>query len=673
MMQEYVICEKEDLVAMADAVREATGDSETYSVPELRDALINSYKILSGRDAKNINVKSYGAKGDGITDDTEAISNAISALPVGGTLYFPEGVYRVSNINLKSDMIVQGDGWCSVIQLLDSAHTLTGVEDYSKRNNCLNIDGKRDNPMRNIIIRDIKLDGARPTQASGAASQDGRLDGIQIRFASDIHIENVWMYNNGYHGCIMTYVTNVVFDRCKATDNGFRPIHGHTQIYNCRVTNCVCENNGLGLQGGSGYENDSIFFFGAKDLVISDNIVKSNRRGCITVGSDQDTTPEDYIVPSGNITISGNVCECYEDLPQISASESDTGVTKFSSRGIWVYGGTYVLDNVAVTGNTIKNAHEAIYFYSQENVVCSINCTVSGNVILDCSRGIHAVEVTDITISGNQFKNLSETWIYAKNVENCVINSNNVCALGTSGSQLCRMYGCKNIIIQNNHMISNCVHAIYAPDTNTNIVVDGNTMIGFISVDPVQNPNGHTSNNIRLEMQVSDDDSDSGTVEKICVDPYPNSGFVRASLINPNTNSATWRYTNPTVITDADTRYELNTFITIPVGTEPNEYDASAKNTAIVFLAGTDLTSAVGIANLSNGNGAVTFSDGYIVGETFNAWGVQIALTAEKVKELFPSATHVMMQVENVYTDPNNLSNAHKALSDGHAYVYRKK
>lgn len=47
-MQEYVICEKEDLVAMADAVREATGDVETYSVPELRDALINSYKNLSG-------------------------------------------------------------------------------------------------------------------------------------------------------------------------------------------------------------------------------------------------------------------------------------------------------------------------------------------------------------------------------------------------------------------------------------------------------------------------------------------------------------------------------------------------------------------------------------------------------------------------------------------------
>lgn len=48
MMQEYIICKKEDLVAMADAVREATGDVETYSVPELRDALINSYKNFSG-------------------------------------------------------------------------------------------------------------------------------------------------------------------------------------------------------------------------------------------------------------------------------------------------------------------------------------------------------------------------------------------------------------------------------------------------------------------------------------------------------------------------------------------------------------------------------------------------------------------------------------------------
>lgn len=34
-MSEYVIANKEDLTAIADAVRSATGSTSTYSVPEL--------------------------------------------------------------------------------------------------------------------------------------------------------------------------------------------------------------------------------------------------------------------------------------------------------------------------------------------------------------------------------------------------------------------------------------------------------------------------------------------------------------------------------------------------------------------------------------------------------------------------------------------------------------
>ena len=47
----------------------------------------------------SINVKQFGATGDGVTDDSEAIQNAIKATPkTGGILYFPPGKY------------IQGDG-----------------------------------------------------------------------------------------------------------------------------------------------------------------------------------------------------------------------------------------------------------------------------------------------------------------------------------------------------------------------------------------------------------------------------------------------------------------------------------------------------------------------------------------------------------------------------------
>ncbi len=42
-----------------------------------------------------LNVKNYGAKGDGIADDTAAINSAILAAPSGGTVYVPGGTYMV--------------------------------------------------------------------------------------------------------------------------------------------------------------------------------------------------------------------------------------------------------------------------------------------------------------------------------------------------------------------------------------------------------------------------------------------------------------------------------------------------------------------------------------------------------------------------------------------------
>jgi len=43
-----------------------------------------------------VNVKAYGAAGDGTTDDTAAIQAAIDACPRGGTVFFPVGVFLVS-------------------------------------------------------------------------------------------------------------------------------------------------------------------------------------------------------------------------------------------------------------------------------------------------------------------------------------------------------------------------------------------------------------------------------------------------------------------------------------------------------------------------------------------------------------------------------------------------
>jgi hypothetical protein len=63
--------------------------------------------------ASIINVKNYGALGNGTGDDGPAILNAIKALQPGDTLYLPAGTYMISGgeeLRLPSNIRVMGDG-----------------------------------------------------------------------------------------------------------------------------------------------------------------------------------------------------------------------------------------------------------------------------------------------------------------------------------------------------------------------------------------------------------------------------------------------------------------------------------------------------------------------------------------------------------------------------------
>ena len=57
-------------------------------------------------------VKSQGAAGDGVTDDSDAIQNAMNNLPSGQILYFDHGAYVVTKtINVPSNIIITGEIW----------------------------------------------------------------------------------------------------------------------------------------------------------------------------------------------------------------------------------------------------------------------------------------------------------------------------------------------------------------------------------------------------------------------------------------------------------------------------------------------------------------------------------------------------------------------------------
>ena len=81
-----------------------------------------------------VNVLDYGATGDGITDDTDAILLAIAAMPAsGGALFFPARTYIVNSVfenglrfNGKSNFVVEGYG--ATIKVKDGAAVITNHE-----------------------------------------------------------------------------------------------------------------------------------------------------------------------------------------------------------------------------------------------------------------------------------------------------------------------------------------------------------------------------------------------------------------------------------------------------------------------------------------------------------------------------------------------------------------
>jgi lysophospholipase L1-like esterase len=58
--------------------------------------LISSAQVPSALDWINVKSNPYGAKGDGTADDTTAIQRAINDAGVGGVVYIPKGVFKIS-------------------------------------------------------------------------------------------------------------------------------------------------------------------------------------------------------------------------------------------------------------------------------------------------------------------------------------------------------------------------------------------------------------------------------------------------------------------------------------------------------------------------------------------------------------------------------------------------
>lgn len=313
-------------------------------------------------------VRDFGARGDGIADDTDAIAAAV-AKTADGAVEFPRGDYRITRtieITLRETgrLGLAGRGGARVIMAgAGPAFRITGSKD---RGSADPVDVK---PItwekeRMPLIDALEILGANPD-----------ADGVELRQTMQPIFRSLLIRDMRYGIRFAGYNRNVVVVGC--------------HIYHC----------GIGI------------YFDAVNLhqtIISANHISYNRQaGIKTKGGE-----------IRNLQITGNDIEYNYDLQGTASAD----IWVDSSQGGSLCEGT-------ITGNTIQAIRSPgganIRFVGPGgNVQQNQHWTITGNHISNQEVNIHLVHARGFTITGNSFLRGLDRNVVVEDSRNIVVSAN---------------------------------------------------------------------------------------------------------------------------------------------------------------------------------------------------------------------------------------------------------
>lgn len=244
-----------------------------------------------------LNIKYWGAVGDGTTNDSPSFQAAIDSLAgTGKTIYVPAGTYKLNNsLMWKSGVNMRGAGIGQTILKLADAQQIEAT-------------GTLESPISNCNFADFEIDGTLHT---------GWYKGFFMMYCLNHTYTRVKVSKTGATGFGNDYMVNCVYDSCIADGcgtsgttatpgcSGFGIGTGKYAVENVSLINCVATNNkrygvlfeaqgsgegwfmsqGAQISGGSFNANQwGIGDLGMDGLIISASEVKSNIAEGIYVG-----------------------------------------------------------------------------------------------------------------------------------------------------------------------------------------------------------------------------------------------------------------------------------------------------------------------------------------------------------------------------------------------------
>lgn len=361
-----------------DVDQSAADDDGTFDAEVKADGSTTA-RSLKSRFADVINVKDFGAKGDGLTDDTTAIKKAINA-GADKTVYFPSGTYLINSVLLvKNGQKIVGEGHATVIKPSnDSLKSLTYMRITSTKR--VVVDGLRfvpysDNePQTSGAAIALNTVDSGENQYNDIYGAEGKSDnkGTVIRNCSfDGQFIGIRFYNGR-----SWFVESCRFDNYQSSgilaENHYDPESGDGRISGCTFETDETVNHvrsGVKMLSGGGIRVSGCKFAGgdtgvnfayntlASVGIVEGNIFEGLESAAISFRTDANTHSSSYVIGSldARSNGSGSLYMVYGN--EISVPVGSQGVNVVQSanyRWINIFGNTF---RMALPANSDTNKY----------------------------------------------------------------------------------------------------------------------------------------------------------------------------------------------------------------------------------------------------------------------------------------------------------------------------